>query len=128
MIRDGQRESLVFIIQVILEGWGLAHYRSLLKACKHDGFREVLERILRDEARHHGSGVVLCRERGLPERARGEVLETMRSFLEMVRYGPQAVLAAIEEELGGFNREQKRQDTRGASVRDPFSESVSPST
>ena len=108
VIRDGQRESLVFIIQVILEGWGLAHYRSLLRECGHAGFRDVLERILRDEARHHGSGVVLCRERGLPDRARGEVIETMRSFLEMVRFGPQSVLAAIDEELGGLNKEQKR--------------------
>ena len=31
--------------------------------------------------------------------ARGEVIETMRSFLEMVRFGPQSVLAAIDEEL-----------------------------
>ena len=106
-IREGQRESLVFIIQVILEGWGLTHYRSLLKSCEHPGFREVLERILRDEARHHGSGVVLCRERGLPDGAKDEVLATMRSFLEMVRFGPQSVLAALNEGLGGLSRDQK---------------------
>ena len=107
IIRDGQRESLVFIVQVILEGWGLNHYRSLLRSCEHADFSEVLERILRDEARHHGSGIVLCRERGLPEGAKTEVVETMRAFLEMVRFGPQAVLAAIEEGVGGFSREQK---------------------
>ena len=107
IIRDGQRESLVFIVQVILEGWGLHHYRSLHRHCEHEGFGEVLERILRDEARHHGSGIVLCRERGLPERARSEVIETMRAFLEMVRYGPQAVLTALDEGLGGLSREQK---------------------
>ena len=36
----------------------------------------------------------------------------MRAFLEMVRFGPQAVVAAIEEGLGGLSREQKLKTLR----------------
>lgn len=104
IIREGHRESLVFIIQVILEGWGLSHYRSLHRHCQQLEFRDILERILRDEARHHGSGVVLCRERGLPDVARQQVVETMRAFLDMVRAGPQGVLEAISQECGGLSK------------------------
>ena len=64
IIRDGQRESLVFIVQVILEDRGLHHYRSLHRHCEHEGFGEVLERILRDAfveavSSYAGNGVYL---------------------------------------------------------------------
>lgn len=107
LIEEGDRESLVFIIQVVLEGWGLTHYRSLAHGCQSEEFTEVLKGILRDEARHHGSGVILCRDRGLPDSSRDYVNQILSTFLYMVQLGPQSVLSAVERSTGGLTRRQK---------------------
>ena len=107
VIEEGERETLVFIIQVVLEGWGLTHYKSLADGCQSPKFEEALRGILRDESRHHGSGVILARERGLPPHTRDFTLEILSKFLEMVQYGPQSVVQAIVEENDGLTRAQK---------------------
>jgi hypothetical protein len=107
LIQEGDRESLVFVIQVVLEGWGLTHYRSLAQGCQSEEFTEVLKSILRDEARHHGSGVILCRDRGLPDASRDYVNQILTTFLYMVQLGPQSVLSAVEQATGGLTRSQK---------------------
>jgi len=104
---EGDRDSLVFIIQVVLEGWGLTHYRSLAQGCQSEVFTEVLKSILRDEARHHGSGVILCRDRGLPDSSREYVNQILTTFLYMVQRGPQSVLSAVDTATGGITRAQK---------------------
>ncbi len=107
LIEEGDRESLVFIIQVILEGWGLTHYRSLAQGCQSEDFTEVLKGIIRDEARHHGSGVILCRDRGLPERSHSYVNDILSTFFYMVQLGPQAVIESVDKATGGMTRQQK---------------------
>ena len=107
LIEEGDRESLVFIIQVILEGWGLTHYRSLAQGCQSEDFTEVLKGIIRDEARHHGSGVILCRDRGLPEQSHSYVNDILSTFFYMVQLGPQAVIESVDKATGGLTRAQK---------------------
>ena len=107
LIEEGDRESLVFSIQVVLEGWGLTHYRSLADGCLSPAFQEVLHSILRDEARHHGSGIILCKRRGLPPQSREFVFEILSNFLGMVQMGPQAIVQALEEVSGNFTRVQR---------------------
>ena len=107
LIEEGDRESLVFTIQVVLEGWGLIHYRTLADNCLSPEFEGVLHSILRDEARHHGSGLVLCKRRGLPEQSHEFVFEILSRFLGMIQRGPQSVVAAIEEVSGGFTKSQR---------------------
>ena len=110
-IHSHSPESLVFLIQVFLEGWGLHRYSDLMNACQNPALREVLQVILQDEARHHGSGVVLNRERRLLSQlapgARSDLIETLQQFLGMVRVGPVSVLSAIEEGCGGLSRAQR---------------------
>ena len=101
--------SLVFVIQVILEGWGITHYKSLAKDCLNPKLEAVLEGILRDEARHHGSGVVLCRQRKISPETHQYTFEVLVRFLEMVQMGPQGLLAAMDEVGEGLTREQKLQ-------------------
>ena len=107
LIEEGDRESLVFSIQVVLEGWGLTHYRSLADDCLCPKFTHVLHSILRDEARHHGSGIILCRRRGLPPGSKDFVFEILSSFLGMVQAGPQEGVTAIEEVTGSMTRSQR---------------------
>ena len=107
LISCGDRDSLVFVIQVILEGWGLTHYKSLAKDCQNSELKCVLQAIVRDEARHHGSGVILCRQRGISPQTQQYTLETLVRFLEMVQIGPQGLLSAMDEAAGGLTKAQK---------------------
>ncbi len=86
----GRVESLL-LIQVILEGWGLQHYKDLAGATRDPSLCEIFQRILKDEARHHAGGLMLFR----PERTKLS-RETVRPFidklLEFVRIGPWSLL------------------------------------
>jgi rubrerythrin len=107
LIEEGDRETLVFTIQVVLEGWGLTHYRQLADGCLDPEFGASLRAIVKDEARHHGSGVILARQRGLPPQSRAFVIEILNEFLTMVQLGPQSVVTALENHTGSLTRDQK---------------------
>jgi len=107
IIGSQPKETMVYVIQVLLEGWGLEHYRRLLRGCQDAPFRGALEQILKDESRHHGSGVVMCRERSLGAGDRQALMPILDRFFEMVRIGPRGVVTALEENLGGFSKEQR---------------------
>jgi rubrerythrin len=108
IIANGRRRPLILMIQVLLEGWGLQHYRALADQCQDEALRDVFEEILEDEGRHHGSGLVLLRDSGSAwdsdledEGLSGLTGEFESAFLEfsaMVRLGPQAVASAIRAE------------------------------
>ena len=105
-IERGDRNSLVFVIQVILEGWGITHYKRMLDGSTCSRFQDVLQAILNDEARHHGSGIVLCRTRKMSTKSRKYTTDSMKGFLDMVRLGPQTVLGKLDQILG-LTRQQK---------------------
>ena len=107
LIEEGDRETLVFTIQVVLEGWGLTHYRLLANDCQDPDFEAALRSILKDEARHHGSGVILAKKRGLPKKSRDFAIEILHEFLTMVQLGPQSVVSALEGITGSMTRDQK---------------------
>ncbi len=96
LVATGDRATLVLVVQVVLEGWGLDHYRALARSCRTPALTTVLDGILRDEARHHGSGVLLAPRLGAGEAA----VEALTAFCDLVRVGPQGVLGAIEAEVG----------------------------
>lgn len=107
LIEGAPKAVCLFVVQVVLEGWGLTHYRNLAEGCAHPGLTAILEGIVLDEARHHGSGVVLLEARELARAERDAATEALDGFLGMVRVGPQRVVAALEEAAGHFTREQR---------------------
>lgn len=100
IIEAGDRASLQLLIQVLLEGWGLAHYRALQRGCRTSELKAVFDAILEDETRHHGSGVLLLEDQVIPPQSRTYVDEVLSRFLDMVRRGPQNVLDALDREIG----------------------------
>lgn len=107
LVEDAPRSVCLFVVQVVLEGWGLTHYRSLANGCSHPGLTSILESILLDEARHHGSGVILLEARELSAQERSQATEALDGFLGMVRVGPQRVVAALEEAAGHLTHGQR---------------------
>lgn len=98
---------LLFVLQVVLEGWGLSHYRSLAKSCQNPALSAVFQGFLQDESRHHAAGVTLFEQIAVDDASRDAILQILTLFLRMVQIGPQGVVAAIEKVKGDLSRQQK---------------------
>lgn len=109
IVREADRPVLVFLIQVVLEGWGISHYRGLARHCLTDELKETLAGILRDEANHHGSGVALFRYDELSKAQIEYVEEALVHFLAMVGMGPQGVVSALSKRTTELSRGQTEQ-------------------
>lgn len=108
IIETQPREVLQFIVQVVLEGWGLSHYKELARSSRSEALAASLMVIVQDEGRHHGSGLQWIQSQALSAEHRAVVCETLKDFLAMVQCGPQRQVRALSECLGGLSREQRR--------------------
>jgi hypothetical protein len=68
-----------------------------------------LDAILKDEASHHGSGLLLFEESRLLETEKKLVHETMSFFLDAIRIGPQAITEALAKTSGGMSVQEVEQ-------------------
>ena len=105
LLQREDRTTLTYLVQIILEGWGLQHYRALAKDCLDEKLRLVLATILKDEARHHGSGLILFHEQAPAQLA--AIVEALGRFFRLVQTGPQMVVSAIERVKGHLTKAQK---------------------
>lgn len=109
IVEQGGYASLIFIAQVLLEGWGLSHYMSLFKYCRNEDLKTVFKMILQDEAIHHGSGIVLTKKNPFTGVERDLVYTVIHDFFQMVRLGPVRMAREISEEVGGLTQPQLEQ-------------------
>ena len=107
LIESEDKTVLLFVLQVLLEGWGLSHYRSLAKNCVDANLGLILHSFLQDESRHHGTGVTLFDRICMTQSSQNTIIETLASFLQMVQVGPQSVVTAIEKVKGDLSRQHK---------------------
>lgn len=104
---EGQDKAvLLFVIQVVLEGWGLSHYRSLAKDCRNSALGSLFTSFLQAESRHHGTGLLLFEQTVVSSASRSAIGEVLMLFLQMVQVGPQGVVEAIAQVKGGLSRLQ----------------------
>lgn len=109
LVETDDKTILLFMIQVVLEGWGLSHYRNLAKGCHSLALGQLFEQFLQAEARHHGTGVTLFNQQTLSAHSRDTLVEALTLFLRMVQVGPQRVLGAIGQVKGDLSRSQRVQ-------------------
>ena len=105
-IEQAPRNALVFLIQVVLEGWGLGHYRELANTCTNSRLKQDLHAILQDEVGHHASGLLLFDTKALTKEDWAYILNSLRTFLMMVKVGPCGVVTRLLEQLP-YQLEQK---------------------
>lgn len=103
VISTGERRALIFIIQVVLEGWGIDHYAGLERRCQHGQLKHQLKSILKDEAAHHGSGLSLFQISDLTKYEHEYICEMMVDFLKMVNCGPVGLVNICEENEFSFH-------------------------
>ncbi len=106
VIQHENKAILAYVIQVVLEGWGIQHYRQLAKNCLNPILQATLIDIVKDEARHHASGLVLLQEDAL-QASLPRVTELMKYFFSAVQTGPLMVVSAVEKTLGHLSLTQK---------------------
>lgn len=117
VIATGERRPLIFIIQVVLEGWGIDHYAGLERRCQHGQLKHQLKSILKDEAAHHGSGLSLFQINDLTKSEQNYINEMMIDFLGMVNCGPIGLTNVCDEsglqfDLKYHDEIQSRQETK----------------
>ncbi|MEM8614272.1 MAG: ferritin-like domain-containing protein, partial [Cyanobacteria bacterium P01_H01_bin.105] len=109
IVESSDKNALLFVLQVVLEGWGLTHYRSLAKNCIHRPLRDLFQSFLQAESRHHGAGVILFNQANVSPDSQNAIVECLAMFLQMVRVGPQRVVGAIATAKGHLSRSQRIQ-------------------
>ncbi|QKQ77235.1 ferritin-like domain-containing protein [Nostoc sp. TCL240-02] len=109
VVESADKTVLLFVLQVVLEGWGLSHYRRLAKECRHPVLAELFSSFLQSESRHHATGTTLFNQTSVSAFSQTTILDVLAQFLFMVQVGPQSLLAAIEQVKGHLTRSQKIQ-------------------
>jgi hypothetical protein len=91
---------LYYLVQTILEGWGIRHYKTLSEHCLFPPLKALLQKIIQDEAMHHHTGRVLFNSEELNTEEWELVEKSLIHYAKMIQIGPQAVVSAIETILG----------------------------
>jgi hypothetical protein len=95
LVEAGTAQPLAYLLQIVLEGFGIAHYASLAAGCRDAALAAILKRMSQDEAAHHAAGRAAFGAARLAPAERRFVADAGYAFLEMIRTGPQAVVAAL---------------------------------
>ncbi len=106
-IQTGERRPLIFIIQILLEGWGLSHYSTLRKDCNDEVLKSLLTKVLADESNHHAGGLTLFNQNQVSVSEKNYIVDTLKVFLLMIQMGEQTILKTVEQEVGGLTHSQK---------------------
>ncbi|MEA9356988.1 ferritin-like domain-containing protein [Bacteriovorax sp. PP10] len=106
IITEGDRPSNLFLIQILLEGWGLSYYQTLAEQSADKGMREVFLRIIKDETRHHSAGVLLLEKKQTEQNT--FLLDAFHELLNMVRIGPWTLIQEIKKEVGDLSEKHTK--------------------
>lgn len=106
VVESDDKIVLLFVLQVVLEGWGLTHYRSIASCCQNPQLKSILQGFLQDESRHHATGVTLFENKSLSKSSQ-DIVEILVMFLQMVQVGPQSVVKAVEQVKGYLSKQEK---------------------
>ncbi|CAN5555351.1 hypothetical protein BH10CYA1_BH10CYA1_25510 [soil metagenome] len=106
LIEEYPPRLLVYLVQIILEGWGLDHYSRLSKNCMQPELAKIFAAILKDEALHHRSGALLFDATQFSKSDYSLVEDALQHYSLMVRVGPQAALAVVDEVAGGLSDQE----------------------
>ena len=101
LIQDCGKHSMTFLAQVILEGFGIPYYQEMREHCLNDGFKDVLRKILVDEAYHHGSGLVIFDEKKLGSTDEQTLVGMAAKMIQILRVGAAARLGEAIESVTG---------------------------
>ncbi|MFI5342621.1 MAG: ferritin-like domain-containing protein [Chlamydiales bacterium] len=104
LIEECDCNLLPYLVQIILEGWGIHHYKSLAKGCQNERLKSVFLDIVRDEALHQHTGEVVFNARQASSAQHFFIEESLKMFAQMGQAGPLDLLSAVDEVMGGISQ------------------------
>ena len=84
----------------------MAHYGGLRADCLYAPLQVAYDRILKDEARHHGTGIILSKQNTLTRLEQDQIYEYTREFILSLQ-SASWVMKCIEEQRGGLSVAEK---------------------
>lgn len=96
----GDKQCLTYIVQILLEGYGLRHYKMLASNCNHTVLKVVLDHILNDEAQHYRSGVELFDASKLTKEQTAWIMAKSLRFEIHINKGPIHIINALMQVYG----------------------------
>lgn len=109
ILETEEKNVLIAVVQILLEGWGLRHYKKLAEYSLHSGATEIFSQIVKDEASHHGGGLILFDPAKQTAETHQRLTDILNYFFDLVRSGPQMICAVFQSELGVLTLQQKIQ-------------------
>ncbi len=100
VIETASPQVLILLVQIMLEGWGLDHYRRYATGCLDAGLQRVFRAILKDEALHHHSGVIQFSAEALTPAERDYVSGSFRAYAAMIASGPLTAFDIVARNAG----------------------------
>ncbi|MDX1919862.1 MAG: ferritin-like domain-containing protein [Candidatus Caenarcaniphilales bacterium] len=107
IIEELEPQKLLYLVQIILEGWGLNHYLQLSKGCQDKELKEDFQKILKDEAIHTISGKSLLRPASFSLKHKADLIDKLSAYASMVRVGELSLLNTIHREFGELKGKAK---------------------
>lgn len=102
LVHNGTRQPLAFLLQVVLEGYGIGHYAGLAGRCADAALAQTLRAMAQDEAVHHAAGLAAFCVGELTSQERRYLADGALALVDWMRSGPQRVVAALDATLGGL--------------------------
>ncbi len=100
IIEDCDANSLYYLVQTIIEGWGMMTYKVMSKACQCPHLKAILKNVMQDEAIHHETGPALFEPEKITAQTAAFIYDRMKAYAEVLRVGPQTLVQCIEKEVG----------------------------
>ena len=87
IIEELEPQKLLYLVQIILEGWGQNHYLKLSKSCLNQEFKSDLQKILKDEALHTLAGKTLLKPKSFSIEQTTDLIDKLSAYASMIRKG-----------------------------------------
>jgi hypothetical protein len=108
-IELGDAAALNFMVQVVLEGFGIAHYSGLAAGCTDPELKTVLEDIVKDEAFHHGGGVLSLKHKEMTSEGIEFICDVMENVASFFANWAHPFFRSMHLVQGSITKEQMNQ-------------------
>lgn len=96
----------LLLIQTALEGWGINYYKDLMRSSQNQDLQGIFKGILRDEVKHHASGMHVMGERqGLDFLEKSPLSKvTLQEMLMSIAMGPISLVIQVFSNVPHANK------------------------
>ncbi|MBX9765943.1 MAG: ferritin-like domain-containing protein [Bdellovibrionales bacterium] len=104
MIQQADYASMIILVQVFMEGWGLRYYDELCTQSQSEVLGKALSRILEDEVNHHAFGILSAPTLDWDPTALAFLEHALAYLLKLVQMGEISIIATLDGVTGELTR------------------------